>query len=93
MAGTPKHADPRPRGRGPGFTAEAAAGRAARSYRHRTGRGPRPANAAVLPAVSAVTGYYAGIYCVGGTQCVILEDFDENGALVNWHCADEIGSC
>jgi hypothetical protein len=75
----------------PGFTGEAALGRGGRAYRPLGGR--RASATGILPAVSAVSSYYVGVVCNGGTLCVYTEDFDEDGNVVGWHCVDEVGSC
>lgn len=93
MTGAHDRGEPDRHCRAPGYTAEAAAGRGTRSYRHHSParRGPDPGT--VIPAVSGVSGYYAGLVCLGQTLCVMVEDFDENGNITGWHCVDEIGSC
>lgn len=84
-----------PRSTRPAFTAESALGPGTRCYIGRTyGRAAgRPEIAPAQVTVSAVSGIYAGTFCAGGTLCVLTIDVDENGHVVNSHCADEIGSC
>ena len=79
----------------PTFTAESALEHATRSY-IRLGLGNSAGIGEIAPAqvaVSSVSGIYAGIVCVGHTQCVITVDVDEHGHVTQSHCVDEIGSC
>jgi hypothetical protein len=78
----------------PGFAAERALTGTRGRYRSARGGRAVPGRAVVPQALpSGVSGVYKGTFCLGGVLTVITVDVDENGTIVNWHNADEIGSC
>jgi hypothetical protein len=74
----------------PGFRAAYSLGKTHSRYRQAI-RGS--GTSGISPQASAVSGKYLGTYCLGGVLTVITADYDESGAMVTWHNADEIGSC